>query len=73
MLPAAVSKALGVSLSEVRDQYFRPSNTGSDIDQLMADERFSLLEDLQEQERFAENMRREREAEVKSYQEDAAF
>jgi hypothetical protein len=49
MLPEAVSEALGVSLTEVRDQYFGPSNTGSDIDQMMADEWFSLREDLQEQ------------------------
>jgi hypothetical protein len=73
MLPAAVSEALGVSLSEVRDRYFGPSNTSSDIDQMMAEEQFSLHEDLQEQERFVENMRREREAELQSYHEDATF
>jgi hypothetical protein len=42
VLPLAVSEALGVSLSKVRDQYFGPSNTGSNIDQMMAEERFSL-------------------------------
>jgi hypothetical protein len=30
-------------------------------------------EDLQEQEQFVENVRREREVELKSYQEDADF
>jgi hypothetical protein len=39
----------------------------------MAEERFTLREDLLEQERFVENMRREREAEVNAYREDAAF
>jgi hypothetical protein len=73
MLPEVISKVLGVSLSKVRDRYFGPSDIGSDIEQMMAEERFSLREDLQEQERFVENMRREREAELKSYQEDADF
>jgi hypothetical protein len=40
---------------------------------MLAEERFSLQEDLQEQEWFVENSRREREAELKSYQEDAEF
>jgi hypothetical protein len=48
MLPEVVSEALGVSLSEVRDQYFGPSDD-SDIEWIMVDERFSLHEDLQEQ------------------------
>jgi hypothetical protein len=73
MLPAAVSEALGVSLSKVRELYFKPSSTSSDIDQVLAEEWFSLREDLQEQERFVENTRREREAELKSYQEDVEF
>jgi hypothetical protein len=73
MLPAAVSEVLGVSLSEVRDRYFGPSNTSSDMDQMLAEERFSLREDLQEQERFVENTWREWEAELKSYQEDVEF
>jgi hypothetical protein len=34
------------------------------MDQRMAEEWFTLREDLLEQERFVENMRREREAEV---------
>jgi hypothetical protein len=42
MLPEAVSEALGISLSEVHARYFGPSNTGSDIDRIMAEERFSL-------------------------------
>jgi hypothetical protein len=37
MLPEAVSEALGVSLSEVRDRYFGPSDIGSDIEQMMAE------------------------------------
>jgi hypothetical protein len=40
---------------------------------MMAEKRFSLHKDLREQERFVENMRREREAEVNVYREDAAF
>jgi hypothetical protein len=40
---------------------------------MMAEERFNLHEDLQEQERFSESIRRERGAELKSYQEDAEF
>jgi hypothetical protein len=39
----------------------------------LAEERFNLREDLQEQERFVEDIRREREAELTSYQEDAEF
>jgi hypothetical protein len=39
----------------------------------MAKERFTLREDFMEQERFVENMRREREAEVNAYREDATF
>jgi hypothetical protein len=42
MLPEAVSEVLGISLSEVRDRYFGPSNAGSDMDQRMEDERFLL-------------------------------
>jgi hypothetical protein len=72
VLLEAISKVLGVSLSEVREQYFRPSDD-SDIERMMAEERFSLHEDLQEQEWFIENARREREMELKSYQEDADF
>jgi hypothetical protein len=59
VLPKAVSEALGISLSEVRDQYFGPSNADSDVDQRMVEERFTLREDLLEQERFVENIRRE--------------
>jgi hypothetical protein len=45
------------------------TNTGSDIDQMMAEEWFSLREDLQEQERFVENIRRchENESDVPLY------
>jgi hypothetical protein len=39
----------------------------------MADEWYLLWEDLQEQERFAKNIRRSWEEGVKSYREDAEF
>jgi hypothetical protein len=39
----------------------------------MAEERYHLQEDLQEQERFEENMRRGREVELRSYHEDDTF
>jgi hypothetical protein len=72
-LAVAISTVLDISLSEVRDRYFGRSDTDSDVDQRMADEWYLLREDLQEQERFSENMRRDREGEVKSYREDAEF
>jgi hypothetical protein len=68
-LAVAISEVLDISLSEVRAQYFRGSGTSSEVYQMMAEEQYSLREDLQEQERFAENWKRNREAEVRSYRE----
>jgi hypothetical protein len=72
-LAVATSEVLDISLSEVRAQYFGGSGLSSEVYQRMAEERYRLREDLQEQERFKENMRRGREAELRSYCEDAAF
>jgi hypothetical protein len=55
-----ISHALGESLSEIRDQYFGGSNGSDRVEWVLAEERDYLRENLQEQERFAENSRRER-------------
>jgi hypothetical protein len=72
MLPEAVSEALGISLSEVLDLYFR------DIDEVMRDRLIwdvidRRRDDLQERSRFEENVQREREAKHRSYIEDSMF
>jgi hypothetical protein len=72
MLPEAVSEALGISLSEVLDLYFR------DIDEVVRDRLIwdaidRRRDDLQERSRFEENTRREQEAEHRSYFEDSMF
>jgi hypothetical protein len=72
-LSITISTVLDISLSEARDRYFRSSGTNSDMYQRMAEEQYLLQEDLQEQERFAESLRRDWEGEVKSYREDAEF
>jgi hypothetical protein len=72
-LAVAISEVLDISLSEVQAQYFGGSGTSSEVNQQMAEERYCLQEDLQEQERFTENMRRGREAELRSYHEDDTF
>jgi hypothetical protein len=66
MLPEAISEALGISLSEVFDLYFR------DIDEvkrerLVWDTIDRRREDVEEGIRFEENSRREWEAELASY------
>jgi hypothetical protein len=43
------------------------------VDQVLGEEQDALWEDLQEQVRFDENKRREREGELRSYREDTAF
>jgi hypothetical protein len=51
-LAVEISEALNISLSEVQAQYFRGSDTSSEVGQVMAEEQYHLQEDLQEQERF---------------------
>jgi hypothetical protein len=68
-----ISHALGESLSEIRDQYFRGSNKSDRVERVLAEEQDYLWEDLQEQERFAENSRKERDVEMRSYHEDNMF
>jgi hypothetical protein len=72
-LAVAISKVLDISLSEVRAQYFGGSGMSSEVEQRMAEERYYLREDLQEQERFEENCRRDLEAEVRAYRKDGMF
>jgi hypothetical protein len=72
MLPEAISEALGISLSEVFDLYFR------DIDEVI---REYLVWDAIDRHRgeeedmswLEENSRREQEAEIRSYREDGTF
>jgi hypothetical protein len=47
-LAVTISEVLDISLSEVRAQYFGGSGTSSEVDQRMAEEHYSLWEDLQE-------------------------
>jgi hypothetical protein len=62
-LAIVISEVLDISLSGARAQYFGGSGTSSEVEQ-RAEERYRLWEDLQEQERFEENRRRDQEAEV---------
>jgi hypothetical protein len=71
-LAIAISEVLSISLSEVQ-AYFRGSDTSSEVDRVLAEERYLLREDLQERERFDENVQREREDELRSYHEDTTF
>jgi hypothetical protein len=41
-LAVVISPILDISLSEVRNQYFGRSDTNSDVEQRMADERYLL-------------------------------
>jgi hypothetical protein len=72
-LAVAISEVLSISLSEVQAWYFRDSDTSSKVDRVLAEERYLLQEDLQERERFNENVQREREDELRSYHEDNTF
>jgi hypothetical protein len=72
-LAVAISEVLSISLSEVQAQYFRGSDTSSEVDRVLAEECYLLREDLQERERFDENVQREREDELRSYREDTTF
>jgi hypothetical protein len=72
-LAVAISEVLDISLSEVQAQYFGGSGVSSEVDQRIAEQRYHLREDHQEQERFVENMRRGWEAELRSYREDDTF
>jgi hypothetical protein len=68
-----ISQALDVSLSEIQARYFRDSDVSSEVEQVLAEKRDILQEDLQESKRFNENMHRDREAELRSYYEDSTF
>jgi hypothetical protein len=72
-LAVAISTISDISLTQVQERYFDSSGTNSDVDQRMANEQYLLREHVQEQGRFAENMGRDQEGEVKSYREDAEF
>jgi hypothetical protein len=72
VLPEAISEALGISLSEVFDLYFR------DIDEVVRDHLIweaigRRRDDLQERSQFKENTRREQEVVHRSYHEDSTF
>jgi hypothetical protein len=71
-LPEAISEALGISLSEVFDLYFR------DIDEVTRDRLVweaidRHRDDLLESSRFEENTRRAWEAEHRAYRKDSMF
>jgi hypothetical protein len=72
-LAVEISEVLNINLSEVQAQYFRDSDMSSEVDQVISEELYHLREDLQEQERFNVNIRRDREAELRSYREDNMF
>jgi hypothetical protein len=72
-LAVAMSEVLSISLSEVQAQYFRGSDMSSEVDRVLAKEQYLLREDLQERERFDENVQREWEDELRSYREDTTF
>jgi hypothetical protein len=72
LLPEAISEALGITLSEVFDLYFR------DIDEVMRDRLIweaidRHRDDLQERSWFEENTQREQEAVHRSYRKDSTF
>jgi hypothetical protein len=72
MLPEAVSEALGISLSEVLDLYFRYIDEVV-RDCLIWDAIDRRRDDLEERSRFEENAWREQEAEHRAYREDSTF
>jgi hypothetical protein len=72
-LAIEISHALGESLSEIWDRYFAGSVESDRVELMLAEERDGLREDLLERERFAENSKREREVEMRSYREDNMF
>jgi hypothetical protein len=57
----------------VEARYFRGSDTSSVVDRVLAKECYLLPEDLQERERFDENVQREWEDELRSYREDTTL
>jgi hypothetical protein len=71
-LSVAVSDMLGVSLSEVRDRYFRGSDEVKS-DHIMAEERDCIREHHQYEEEQREVDREECQAELQSYYEDTTF
>jgi hypothetical protein len=72
-LAIEISHALGESLSEIQDRCFRSDSESKEVEQVLAEERDLLQEDLQERERFDENMRRGCGVELGSYREDHMF
>jgi hypothetical protein len=72
-LAMEISEVLNISLSEVRAQYFRDSDTSSEVEWVLGEERYLLQEELQERERFNEHVQRDREDELRSYHKDSTF
>jgi hypothetical protein len=72
-LAIEISHALGESLSDIREQYFGGSDESDRVELRLAEERDCLQEDLLEQERFDEKIRRGREDELRSYHKDNTF
>jgi hypothetical protein len=68
-----ISQALDISLSEIQAQYFRDSDTSSEVEQVLVEEQDLLWENLQERERFDDNIWRECEEEFRSYCKDSTF
>jgi ADP-ribosylglycohydrolase len=68
-----ISQALDESLPEIQAQYFRDSDMGDEVEQVLVEEREYLQEDLQRREEFNKNRRRECEQELHSYYEDDTF
>jgi hypothetical protein len=72
LLPEAISEALGISLSEVFDLYFR------DIDKVTRDHLVweaidRCRDDSMERNWFEKNTQREQEAKYRTYREDGMF
>jgi hypothetical protein len=68
-----ISHALGESLSEICALYFRDSDMGNEVDQVLVQEQEHLREDLQMREEFDEGHRQEHEQEIHSYYKDNTF
>jgi hypothetical protein len=72
MLPEAVSEALGISLSEVLDLYFRELDKVR-RDRLIRDAMDRRMQEERDCERLEEDFRRRDKAEISTYREDNEF
>jgi hypothetical protein len=59
-----ISHALGESLFEIQAWYFRDSDTGDEVEQVLTEEQERLQEDLQRREEFDKAHRWEHEREI---------